>query len=377
MARRLFLFVIAIGGRWLVRQPPPAQPQRILVIKPDHLGDLLLATPALQQLRSRFPHAHIVALIGPWSAAVLRGNPAVDTVLTLPFPGFAREATTLPAPLRMIWPYLVLWKYATLLRTCHFDTALLFRDDHWWGAALALLAGIPRRIGHATPNTAQLLSDALPWHPDAHVSAQALAVVAALAGDGRVAGSAPIRYPTRLHISAEDHAWAQAWLAEHGVSGDVQLVVIHPGTGGPTKLWLPARWVELAQLLATRPNTRILIGGGPGEEPLVAEIAHQLAHPVLTLAGTASLGRYVALLSHAALVIGVDSGPLHLAVSQGVPTIHLFGPSNPARFGPWGDPARHRVIRAGIECSPCGVFATCPRNTNPPECMARIMVEDL
>jgi ADP-heptose:LPS heptosyltransferase len=86
------------------------------------------------------------------------------------------------------------------------------------------------------------------------------------------------------------------------------------------------------------------------------------------------VGQLVALLARASVVLGVDSGPLHLAASQGTPTLHLFGPSDAARFGPWGDPARHRVLRAGLWCSPCGVFHACPRHTDPPEGMAALDV---
>ena len=71
--------------------PSEGSPQRLLVIRPDHLGDLLFTTPALHYLRSQYPQAHITALIGPWGEAVLAGNPDVDEILTLPFPGFTRE----------------------------------------------------------------------------------------------------------------------------------------------------------------------------------------------------------------------------------------------------------------------------------------------
>jgi ADP-heptose:LPS heptosyltransferase len=84
------------------------------------------------------------------------------------------------------------------------------------------------------------------------------------------------------------------------------------------------------------------------------------------------VGQLTALLRRATLVLGVDSGPLHLAASQGTPSVHLYGPSDAVRFGPWGDPTRHRVLRAGLWCSPCGVFSACPRGTDPPECMAAI-----
>ena len=76
----------------------------------------------------------------------------------------------------------------------------------------------------------------------------------------------------------------------------------------------------------------------------------------------------------ARLVLKMDSGPLHLAAAQGVPTLHLYGPGDAGRFGPWGEPARHVVLRADLWCSPCGEFAACPRGLARPECMELITV---
>jgi heptosyltransferase-2/heptosyltransferase-3 len=157
-------------------------------------------------------------------------------------------------------------------------------------------------------------------------------------------------------------------------------VVLHPGTGGAAKLWLPERWAEVGnQLLANTtqnggPPLRLLLTGTQNEAALVEAIAQELDTPPLRLVGATSVGQLTALLGRAALVLGVDSGPLHLAVSQGTPSLHLFGPSDAQRFGPWGDPARHVVLRAGLWCSPCGVFHACPRHTDPPECMAHLEV---
>ena len=94
----------------------------------------------------------------------------------------------------------------------------------------------------------------------------------------------------------------------------------------------------------------------------------------LALAGRTSVGQLAALQRRAALTLGVDSGPLHLAAAQGAPTVHLYGPGDAGRFGPWGDPARQVVVRAELWCSPCGVFGACPRGLAQPECMDRIAV---
>jgi ADP-heptose:LPS heptosyltransferase len=102
-----------------------------------------------------------------------------------------------------------------------------------------------------------------------------------------------------------------------------------------------------------------------------------MRHPALSVAGATGVGQLAALLGRAALVAGGDTGPLHIAVSQGAPSIHLFGPSDPARFGPWGDPARNIVLRAGLPCSPCSSFDFCPRHTEPVECMDQISLATL
>ncbi|GAB4433791.1 MAG: glycosyltransferase family 9 protein [Chloroflexi bacterium OHK40] len=361
--KRVALQLLALLARLVLRRNP-GRIERVLVIKPDHLGDLLLATPALRQLRAGLPTARIVGLVGPWSRRVWQGNPHLDRLAELPFPGFERGAMA-AHPFR---PYLLLARYALLLRREAYDAALILRDDHWWGAALAAFAGIPRRVGHAHPLVAPFLSDALPYAPREHVARQSLDAVARLLG---APPSTPAIIPTTFVPSPAETAWAAAWVAANCGPGE-RLVVIHPGTGGPTKHWPAARWAAVGNALSLRPGVRLLLTGGPTEAPLVAEIAAQLLRSPLTLAGQTSVGQLAALLRHAAIVLGVDSGPLHLAVSQGVPSVHLFGPSDSARFGPWGHPERHVVLEAGLFCSPCGVFAACPRGTAGPECMAAL-----
>jgi heptosyltransferase-2/heptosyltransferase-3 len=412
--RRLLIFVIAAVGRLFVRRDSlrrtaahnaeafesqilnpdscHGMPRRILVIKPDHLGDLLLATPALRQLRAAQPTAHIVGLVGPWAGFLWRDNPDIDALLELPFPGFERRQGR--SGFARFQPYLTLLRYAVLLRAGHFDTALLLRDDHWWGGALALLAGIPTRIGCAHPQLAPLLSTSVLYDPGEHVTDQALRVVerygstenlelrtqngSSAAGcaeqstEPRTANTER-RPAMRYDPQPEDINWAERWLAAHVPPGK-RLIVIHPGTGGPTKHWLNERWAEVGDALAASADVLLLLTGGPGEEALIEAVAAQMHQRPLTLAGQTSVSQLTALLRHATLVIGVDSGPLHLAVSQGTRTIHLYGPSDAVRFGPWGDPRLHRVVRAGLWCSPCSVFSACPRSTSPPECMAAITV---
>lgn len=374
--RLWLLHALAWCGRWWVRTHDPGhRPRRILIIKPDHLGDVLLATPALHVLRRRYPDADLVMLVGPWSAFLLARNPDLTTTITLPFPGFARGGSKRSR----FWPYLLLLYYALLLRAGRFDAALLLRDDHWWGAVLALLAGIPLRIGYAVPECAPFLTRALPWEPQQHVTRQALDLVDCLPGQEREPArwqkaTAPTLY---FKPAPAESAWAEDWLRQQGIRADETLVILHPGTGGAAKLWPPERWAAVLNQLAaeqTMQPLRLLLTGGTGEAHLVQAVAQLLHAPPLTLVGATSVGQLAALLGRANLVLGVDSGPLHLAVSQGTPSIHLFGPSDAGRFAPWGDKNRHIVLQSDLWCRPCGVFAACPRGTDPPECMQQLTV---
>jgi heptosyltransferase-2/heptosyltransferase-3 len=381
----LFLKLLAIIARAFVR-PPSGTLRRVLVLKPDALGDVLLATPALRRLRAGLPDAEIIGMVGPWSRVIWAGNSDLDALHDLPFPGFNRTSDPnphLPRPRQSLAatlrPYWLLLRYAALLRRYRYDAALLLRDDHWWGATLVALAGIPRRIGHAHPLCAPFLSDALPYDPAEHVSRQSLAVVEmfldAKGFNSDTVEPLSIAFPLRFDPSHTAQVWADQWMAEHVSLGE-RLVAIHPGASGPTKAWPPERWAALADTLSDR-GLRVVLTGGPAEAALAAQVAASMRQPALSVAGATSVGELAALLGRAALVVGGDTGPLHVAVSQAASTIHLFGPSDPGRFGPWGDPERNIVLRASLPCSPCSSFDFCPRHTDPVECMDLIRLSQV
>jgi len=406
--RLLLLRLLGALARPLVRRKT-ARVASVLYIKPDHLGDLLLATPVLAALRQRLPNARITALVGPWSYMALQRNPDLDVLLTCPFPGFERrpkdegrrtkdEGRAVLQVLSsfvfrlssLMKPYSTLIRYALLLRAGHHDLAIIGRDDHWWGAALALLAGVPSRIGYAVPECRPFLTTALPWNPCDHVTAQGLALVDAVGSHSpslsttaagvrehvvRLALNPQLstlnsQFSARFDPSQDDITWADGWIVEHGLA-DAPLVLLHPGTGGPAKLWFAERWAIVADAIQAA-GARLVLTGGPDELTLVAEVAAYMQSAALALAGQTSVGQLAALMRRATLVLGVDSGPLHLAAAQGVPTLHLYGPGDADRFGPWGNRVRHLVLRADLWCSPCGEFAACPRGLAQPECMERI-----
>ena len=340
------------------RRPAP----RILLIRPDHLGDVLLAAPTATVLRDALPGARVDWLVGPWSAEMARGAGGLGAVLTHEFPGFARRPKRSTPE-----PYVLLAREAARLRAARYDAALVLRPDHWWGAMLATAAGIPRRFGFSVPECQPFLTDTLPPRLDHVVRAnQALARLAARRLGGTVAddGSTPV---PRFPVLDEDAAWA-ANFDDLPKSGPGPLVAIHPGTGAPVKHWLPERWSEVARGLAEAHDARIVLTGGPGEQELVERVAARLDPRPPTLVGATTIGQLAALFARCDLVVGGDSGPLHLAAAVGTPTVRLYGPTDILEFGPWPPDGPHIPLSAGLSCQPCRSFddLECGARQTPP-----------
>lgn len=327
------LRALQVYGRALSRpagEPPP--PRRVLAIRPDHLGDLLLSVPALRHIKQQLPDCHLGLLVGPWNVEAAGGVPYVDEVIPLPFPWFDRGPKS-----GLFYPYQVLFRAAGKLHD--WDTVVVLRHDFWWGAMLAAKAGIPRRIGYGTPEAAPFLTETMEYQP-AHEVEQAFRLAQVLGGESDSPGHLEFR------PGAEEQADARTWIAERGLTREY--AVIHPGAGAPVKEWSAQNFAAVADGL----GLPVVITGAASERALVQEVmgaAKGLHQPLVG----APLGQVAAVLARASLALGVDSGILHLATAVGTPTVRLVGPVDTARFGPWGDPALHRIVRSDPPCVSC------------------------
>lgn len=347
--RRALLQVLAAlplpampSARGMERQSP-----RILLIRPDHIGDLLFATPALRLLRRAYPGAHLAALIGPWGKAVLEHNPNLDEIIVCEFPAFTRRPKA-----SFLAPYRLLWQWATRLRSQLWDMALVLRFDHWWGALLVHLARIPQRVGYAIPECRPFLSQAVPYESHHHEVEQNLRLVqVAVRSASRDMPQEPLclEFP----LQEQDRAWTAQYLTERGVGHDERLIAIHPGAGAPVKQWLPEAWARVGDTLAASCQARILITGSRDELDLAWSVATRMRCEAIVAAGDTSLSQLAALFERCCLVMGPDCGPLHLAVAMGTPTVHLYGPVDVHKFGPWGPFEKHVVLTSGRSCIPC------------------------
>src|SRR6185312_5894953 len=173
----LFLVrLLGAPGAWAAfkkAHEPLSTAPRILLIRPDHLGDLVLTTPVLNALKQQVPNAQITMMVGPWSSEIVARHPAIDRLQTCPFPGFQR------APQKPLAPYILLATVAKQLRRGQYDLAINLRPDFWWGAALLYLARIPRRIGYALEPGRPFLTMALLFHSPEHATVSNLRLVSA------------------------------------------------------------------------------------------------------------------------------------------------------------------------------------------------------
>jgi heptosyltransferase-2/heptosyltransferase-3 len=340
--RRALLATLALVPRLPSRR---TNRQRILLIRPDHLGDVLLTTPAIYALRQALPHAELHALVGPWSARVLASYPEIDTVLTVPFPGFSREPSD---SLRS--PYQLALNTARHLRRIAYDTAIVFRPDHWWGAMVTHLASIPERIGYNLADTAPFLNHKITHHHE-HVIIQNLRLIERWIGPVK-----PEAVIYRFPITQSDRSYIDGYLAEWGLTSDQPIFCIHPGSGTWVKQWPEENWATTADILTEQLNAQVVFTGGEHELAMIKRITQQMTQPFCTIAGETHIGQLAALYARARVVLGPDSGPLHLAVAVGTPTVTLFGPADPIEFGPWGSPPRHFVLASDIDCRPCRIL---------------------
>lgn len=316
----------------------PLAGRRILVVRNDRIGDLVLALPLVQGLKDA--GASVGVWASPYAAPLLKDDRRVDALIE-DGPGAAQR-----------------------LKAAGFDTALLLWAT-WRNAFAVLRAGIPLRVGPTARPASLLFSRRLGvrrgqgWE---HESELNYAFGRAIG----LAGEAPL---PRLQLGEAALRSAKRWLKAKGPQGKGPLLVLHPGSKGSAQPWPAERFAELGRVLKARHGVRLLVSGGPGDEAAVEACAKALPGAG-RLGGELGLPAFAALLGEADLFVAGSTGPLHLAAAQGTPVLGLYPPlraMSPLRWAPRG--SRRAVL------SPAGLgFRVEPRdNVN---FTARISVDE-
>ena len=320
---------------------------RILLIRLRLIGDVVFTTPLIGALRRTYPHAHLSYVVEPHAAPVVAGNRHLDEVIVAARPRAAHR----------LWRDLALVRR---LRAGRYDVAI---DLHGGprSALLAWLCGAPRRIGYDTAGRSWMYTDRvgrsrtlLPRH--SVVNQWDLLAPLGMAAPTRDTD------PTEMPVSPGALRSVRQKLAAAGVDADQHaVVVVHVSAGNPFRRWPSASFVELVRSLAEQDSRRrIVILSGPSERDAARMIGaaaraqtNNAAHVIDDV--DVDLGELRALMEQAALFIGGDSGPLHIAGTSRVPVVGLYGPTLSQRSAPWRPDGlvTESLELDALPCRPC------------------------
>ncbi|MDE2058504.1 MAG: putative lipopolysaccharide heptosyltransferase III [candidate division NC10 bacterium] len=305
-------------------------PERILVIKLRYLGDVLLSTPVIASLRAVFPKAVLSMLVNPGTETMIATNPYLDEVLIAERAG---------SPLRQL-------KFAAALRRRRFDLVLDLTDGDR-AAILSRLTGAATRVGFNREGRwrGRLYTHLVPVQeqpiPMIRQHLMALEVLGI-----PVAPSLPI-----LKIRASDEAAAGAALGAVDILSGERFVAVHPGARWWFKSWPAARFAGLIDYIQGKLGIKVVLLGSVADQETAEAILSRVETGCRSLVGRLTLLELAGLLRQAALLVGNDNGPMHIAAAMGTPVVGLFGPADPRIWGPAGQ--GHATLYKGVDCRPC------------------------
>jgi lipopolysaccharide heptosyltransferase II len=324
------------------------QVRRILAVRLDNMGDVLMTTPAFAAIKDTLPGAHLTLLTSPSGRGLAPHLPHVDASLAIRAPWVKHPDGTRTADLAELAADLERWRFdAAIIFTTFTQSALP-------AAMLTLLAKIPLRLAYARENPYGLLTDWVrdpePGLPRHEVERQ-LALVASVGfatGDNRL----------RFVLRRADIDTVVRRLRRAGIDANRPYIVVHPGATAPSRRYPAERFGAAIKLIAERLPLPVVIAGDAGERDLVEAVRAHAGGDVrvLPLVGELSLGELAALIGHSALLIGNNSGPAHLAAALRTPVVDLYALTNP-QHAPWGTAAR--VLSNDVPCRNC-FKSVCP-----------------
>ncbi len=300
--------------------------KRIAVLRALQLGDWLCAEPSVRALQARFPLAEITLIGLPWMEGFATRYPHVGRFL--PFPGCAgiREVPYRPE---------VTESFLAAAQRERYDLAVQMHGAGPESSAFVAALGASLTLGYTLPGTHSPLHLAVPYPAESvHEARKWLGLVAHVGATGPAVPELP--------VLPEEEAEAAGLLAP--LDRTRPIVAFHAGSREPARRWPPVRFAALADSLHEALACQILLTGSPQDAPDNAQVLAAAHSPILDLTGKTSIGSLAALLNQVDLLVTNDSGPSHVAWARGVPSIILFGPSDPARWAPLQGGLHHAVI---------------------------------
>lgn len=304
------------------------KPRRILLVRTDRIGELLLTTPAFGAVRETFPAAKITLVVKPSYSPVVEGNPCVDFIIRLdPDSGL----DTLPKR----------WRFIRFLAGSGFDMAVIFNPSRIMNIT-TYLAGIPVRAGYDR-KLGFLLTHSIEdkkFLCEKHEVEYNLDLV-------KIIGAVPSAKKLCFPLAENDERGAERISAQNGIAGST-FVAVHPGTSNPDKLWPAESFARICDKIIDGFGVKIVLVGGEGEHRIADEVKAKMRNRATDLTGRLTLKEFGAFLKRSSLLLSCDSGPVHVASAVGTPVVALFGEARPGgsskRWGPYGAAAGNIVV---------------------------------
>ena len=353
--------MLALGAavaRPFRRRRAPIAPRRILLLRLERIGDLLMVLPAIADVQALAPEAQIDLVVGSWNADLARSIDPVRRVQALDAAWLAREGQGLSL--------LPLVRAARHWHSVHYDLAINFEPDVRSNLLLAA-SGAAWTAGYRSGGGGALLDVALDYETGAHTTDNARRLVSTIFGR-----TPPPRDAPAFIVPSEAHDNASRLLA----GARAPLIGVHISGGRAIKQWPPERFADVARRLVETLDATIVLTGSGDDRSLVDSVSRMLpAEHVIDVAGHLDLLTLAAVLERLDLLITGDTGPMHLAVGVNTPVVAVFGPSAPVRYAPRGP--SDRVVRVDLPCSPCNRIRLPPARCvgHTPDCLASISAD--
>ena len=316
---------------------------KILLVRLREIGDVVFTTPALRALRQHFPHARLTYLVEPLAAPIVGSNLRLDEVIVAP-------RAHLLSDIALGWR----------LRAARYDLAIDFHGGPR-ASLLTWLSGATVRVGYDVPGRGWMYSTRVA-RPRAARPRHAVRNQWDLLEAIGIAAEAET-FAAEMPVEAAAAATVEDRLRREGLRSSDRIIVMHVSAGNPFRRWPQQSFAEVVAALVTRHgDARLIVTSGPSERDAAgrvvdearAQLPPESRHRVLSTVEY-SLAELRALFDRAALFIGGDSGPLHIAATSAVPIVGLYGPTLPVRSAPWRDRSlvTESVEGGDLECRPC------------------------
>jgi heptosyltransferase-3 len=323
---------------------------RILVNKLRYIGDVLLTTPVLKNLRLNFPDAELDIMVNSGTEEVLKHNRDINKILFVERGSFIRQ-----------------FAFIRELRLMKYDLVIDLTDSDR-SAILSYLSGVPIRVGYNNENRwrGRCYTKIVQANRDKmHIVDYQLEALRLL--DIPIKNSEFV-----LPFGQEDEIFADKIIDEYKLNDGRPIVLIHPGARWWFKSWPPEYFAKLADTINQSLECHVILAGSQADQEVVTNIQNMMTTKAVSLVGKATILQLAALLKRCRLFIGNDNGVMHVAAAVGTPVVAFFGLTNPALWGPRG--AGHIVFYKGIDCSNCFTNG-CIRGDQ--SCMRMITVEEV